>query len=146
MRTSLLLTIAVGICVTSVPAQDKGAKSDLEKLEGTWAVASYEDADEKAPDKDLKGWTYTFKGSKITVTKKGKAQPEDTFKLNEAKKPKEIDIMIDNQKATGIYDLQADRQRACAGILKSIFHPQSRGEEMGHDWASGSDGILGRFQ
>jgi uncharacterized protein (TIGR03067 family) len=109
MRICLLLTFVIGVAVTAVPAQNKGAKSDLEKLQGTWKVTSYEDGDEKAVEEDLKGWTYTFKGNKVAQTISGKTDRADAFKLNEGKKPREIDITVDNLKGTGIYELDGDR-------------------------------------
>jgi uncharacterized protein (TIGR03067 family) len=109
MRICLLLTFAIGVSVTPAPAQNKGAKSDLEKLEGTWKVTSYEDGDDKAAEEDLKGWSYTFKGNKVTVSIDGKTDRADTFKLNEGKKPREIDITVENLKGTGIYELDGER-------------------------------------
>jgi len=105
------VTFAIGLSVTAVPAQDNRAKSDLEKLQGTWAVTSHEEGDDKASGEDVNGWSYTFKGNKVAVTIMGKTDPNEifTFKVNEGKKPKEIDITVDNVRGTGIYQLDGER-------------------------------------
>jgi uncharacterized protein (TIGR03067 family) len=135
MRSCVLfdVTFALAVFVCAVPAQDNAGKTDSEKLQGTWVVTSFEDASGKASNKDIKGWTYRFEGNKFTVTWKRKTEPEDTFKLDEGKKPKEIDVMIGDQKASGIYDLEGDRL-----IIRIYFDGTMRPKSIA--------GALGKFE
>ena len=73
-------------------------------VEVTWAVTAAERDEEKLSEEDIKGWTLTFKGNKLIG--KGRKADEQTFTLDPAKKPKEIDI---TPKAKGIYELEGDR-------------------------------------
>jgi uncharacterized protein (TIGR03067 family) len=70
---------------------------------------SFEKDGDKVAVDDV-NWTYTFKGNKFVVTQDGETDRPETFKLNEAKKPKEIDFAFaDGVRATGIYELDGDR-------------------------------------
>jgi uncharacterized protein (TIGR03067 family) len=113
-----LLGAAFVLCVlawTCQAADDK--KSDKDNLQGTWVHILSEQGGLKAkPLKGLMDPLLTFKGDTFTMTDhQGEKEGEGTFKLDENKKPKEIDLVVpkqDNPKETetvkGIYQLDGD--------------------------------------
>jgi uncharacterized protein (TIGR03067 family) len=96
-------------------AQDKGAKTDKDKLQGTWVAVSAEAGGMKFDfPKDMQT-VFTFSGDKLTLKDMGKKEETGTFKIDEKKNPKEIDMTtpkVENPKETetvkGIYQLDGD--------------------------------------
>lgn len=107
-----------------------GSKNDKDLIQGTWTVISFE-ADGK-PQKELENSQFTFtnealtlkqadRGEVGTTTKDGKMskthQPGEemtgTFRLDPAKHPKEIDLVMqrkgrEDRKSLGLYTLEGD--------------------------------------
>ena len=95
-------------------AEKKEAPKEAEQIRGTWVITSAERGN-VAQDrfKDLKA-TFTADGKWITHLPDG--DREGTYKLNTAKKPKEIDLV--NGKGNtmlGIYKLDKDALTICLG-------------------------------
>jgi RNA polymerase sigma factor (sigma-70 family) len=88
------------------------ARTDKDRLQGTWVAVSAEKGGKAAPDEFLTSLKITFAGDKITVRGGGDAK-EGTFKLDPAKKPKEIDLMHEGKTAQGIYRLDGDKLTLC---------------------------------
>jgi uncharacterized protein (TIGR03067 family) len=112
-----LLGAATVLCVlawTSQAADDK--QSDKDNLQGTWVLVLAEFGGMKIEPPKGKETLFTFKGDKVTTTgDPGEKDVEGTFKLDENKKPKEIDLVVpkqDKPKETetmkGIYQLDGD--------------------------------------
>jgi uncharacterized protein (TIGR03067 family) len=112
-----LLGAAFVLCVLAwmgQAADDK--KSDKDNLQGTWVLVLLEDGGMKVEPPKGKETAFTFKGDKFTTTgDPGEKDVEGTFKLDENKKPKEIDLVVpkvDKPKETetvkGIYQLDGD--------------------------------------
>jgi len=114
--TRALLVLAVAVLVAADTAKD-GGKSDLKKLEGTWALTSGVDNGKKLSGDALKGTRLTIEGNKHTV-KVGETTYKGTHKLGPSKDPKTIDIMdtegpFKGKTVKGIYQLTADEFRIC---------------------------------
>src|SRR5258708_11902366 len=95
MRNFLGMTALLCLMVFQVQAADEKKaddKTDKDRLQGTWVMTAFEimGKSEDAP-KDQES-TYTFKGDKVTMTADKKTK-EGTFKLDEKKNPKEIDLV-----------------------------------------------------
>jgi RNA polymerase sigma factor (sigma-70 family) len=95
-------------------AADK-PKADKDLLQGTWSVVSVEEGDKKVPEDEVKARNakLVFAGDKVTLPIKGEAK-EVGYKLDAAKKPKQIDLLMDEGKSTkGIYLLEGDTLKLC---------------------------------
>ena len=119
----LSLTIASGAFIAGrdfyVRAEDKqaSAQSEKSKLEGNWEFVSGKlfgkELEEKDFSEDIKERKFIFKGDKITM------KVECAFTIDPGKKPKEIDIKVEegpeNERGTwkGIYELSGDDLVLC---------------------------------
>jgi uncharacterized protein (TIGR03067 family) len=92
---------------------DKG-KSDNDLLQGTWEVVEAEKGGEKLPEEIIKTIKLTFKGDKFTFAA-GDESKEGTFKLDPTKKPRAIDVSIDDKTIKGIYAFEGKKLKICAG-------------------------------
>ncbi|HYT88062.1 MAG TPA: TIGR03067 domain-containing protein [Gemmataceae bacterium] len=120
MRRVVLAMLVIALLVTvSAPssAGEKAGKKDEELIQGTWSVVSGEKEGQKAPEEELKDVRLTFAaGGKLMVKAKNKDM-EGTYKLDSAKKPKEIDVTVDEGGKElvlkGIYLLTKDSLKIC---------------------------------
>jgi uncharacterized protein (TIGR03067 family) len=78
----MLLVLMVGL----VMGADE--KKELNELKGTWNITAFESGGDTPPE--IKG-TFTFEGHDMKI-KLGDRDHMGTFKLDGAKKPKEIDV------------------------------------------------------
>jgi uncharacterized protein (TIGR03067 family) len=91
----------------------KREKKDAKKIQGTWAVVSWQEDGNKAllieePKLTIKGDTITFEI--------GKEKEKFTIELDETKKPKAIDFVRGKdgkELAPGIYELDEDNLKIC---------------------------------
>jgi uncharacterized protein (TIGR03067 family) len=120
----VVLTVAVagtGLGVLARQAKTRAAavadkpKTDRERLQGTWLGVSLEDEGKKVPEKEVKakGFEMVFAGNKVTIPIKGESK-EFEYKLDPAKNPKQIDLLLGKGKtARGIYLLEGDTLKLC---------------------------------
>ena len=114
MRLCILISFAIGF--SAVEGQDNPVKDEMKNLLGKWAQVSVEADGKKLTDnKDSAKVTLTITGEKwIETTSAGTGVGDvSTFKINPAKKPKQIDITIKLGKGKtltfpGIYTLIGD--------------------------------------
>ena len=99
---------------TGVAAPAAGAKGELDRLQGEWALVSMEQRGEKARDEVLKRMTLTIAGDRWTVTSsdgRGKPTPM-TMTVDPSKSPKALDLTArDGDREVvllGIYKLDGD--------------------------------------
>jgi len=105
MRYHGLLVGAVVLLLGAAPASD-----DLKKLQGTWSLVKGEKGSKGIPDDDVGRLKFVFKDNTITV-QDGKRDEAAEFKIDPAKKPKQIDIFPDKgakAEVLGIYELDGD--------------------------------------
>jgi uncharacterized protein (TIGR03067 family) len=92
------------------PAAEAGAGEDLEKMQGSWRVVSFQVGDEKASADEVKKRKVVVKGDRLTYEfgNEQKEKREGTIKLDP--KTKAFDWIIVKAGATmkGIYDLKGD--------------------------------------
>jgi uncharacterized protein (TIGR03067 family) len=129
MRTTCLLLALAG--VASAAAQepnDKGAKEELAKLEGTWRLVSGETDRRKVPQEDIKDVSMVIRGDRATVSE-GKQTSQAGIRVNAAAKPKQIDTkyLSGPEKgftALGIYELDGDTLRICHTSKATTKRPE----------------------
>jgi RNA polymerase sigma factor (sigma-70 family) len=112
-----MLAAASYVAVHPGVAQD--AKTDKDKLQGTWEFVSGQmggkDADGEEAEQ-MKKQKYVFKGDKLT------AKVECTYTIDSSKKPKEFDLTVEDgpeqERGTwkGIYELKGDELTLCMAL------------------------------
>lgn len=117
MKLKALLVLTVGFLIAADANEEKAAKKELKRLEGTYVLVSGEDKGEKFPEKIIKDAALTIEGDKHTV-KLGEVMIVGTHKVDPSKKPKEIDGMDtegpNKGKTTlGIYKLEKGEFTVC---------------------------------
>ena len=120
LRFAFLL---VGSLSTAVLAAAQAALADDAKnLIGTWNIISLEANGESKPAEEFKGWKFVFEGDQGWIVKPEETSPKFKFKLDAAKDPKTIDLIVqegdDKGKVVpGIYALEEGRLRLCINIF-----------------------------
>jgi len=108
--------VCVRLVLADKPAvanKDKAPK-DEEKILGTWALVSYEEGGQKAPEERIKDGKVIFAADGKLTAKLGEREQEFTYQLDPAKKPKEFSITDDKDRtALGIYKLDGDTLTVC---------------------------------
>src|SRR6516225_3137308 len=112
--------VGAGVCARlaladkpAVANKDKAPK-DEEKILGTWALVSYEEGGQKAPEERIKDGKVIFAADGKLTAKLGEREQEFTYQLDPAKKPKEFSITDDKDRtALGIYKLDGDTLTVC---------------------------------
>jgi uncharacterized protein (TIGR03067 family) len=112
----LVLVVAVSLVVSAGAAQDKAGATDKDKIQGTWKIVSGEKGGKPLPADKLKDIKVVFAGDKLTFSSGGKSS-EHAFKLDPAKKPKEIDVEFGGKTGTGIYELDGNTLKIAHGEL-----------------------------
>jgi len=129
LKVVLVIVLATGIVRGAgaglsyvVHAQDKdkeSAKTDQERLEGSWEVTSAQMFGKEIEGQEaanMKEHKFVFKGDTVTVKEKCK------YKVDSAKSLKELDLEVEvgpeNEKGTwkGIYELKGDELSLCMAM------------------------------
>ncbi len=95
MRTAQLLLLialtglAVG-CSKNKPTDDPGTGSDSDRLQGMWAIESFEapNPTDRPGDDELRGVRFVFEGDKLRITHGGREEQTSGFVLDTASNPK----------------------------------------------------------
>jgi uncharacterized protein (TIGR03067 family) len=116
MRTLFCFLLVVGLSsAADEPKED--AKSDQDKIQGTWVCESAVRDGESLPADGVKSIKITFKGDKATMLAGGDKKKEATFKLDPGKKPREITLSPTDggKEQKGIYAFDGESLKICAG-------------------------------
>lgn len=109
----------------SADASDDPVKRDKNKLKGRW-VATEVVAGGKKQDVEIR---FDFDGDKVTMTVKGKPAESNTFSIDPAKAPANIDFVIERQgnKITlpALYQLKDDQFTICHPFTESGDRPMT---------------------
>lgn len=126
-KVHLLVVAMAGLLVAAEQKDD--AKKDSDKLQGTWTAV------EGGPP----GGILTFAGDTFNIRDKEKLIAKGTFKVDPAKKPKAIDMMVtedpDNKfkgkTSLGIYELDGEQLKWCANEPGKDDRPKEFVKEAG---------------
>jgi uncharacterized protein (TIGR03067 family) len=113
MAVLLVLTSLVALRAADDPAREK------ERLQGNWAASTIIDSGRAESGDAVKGLKLTIKDDKY-VYKLGGRSFTAVFKIQPAKKPKEMDITFEEGPQKGktlraIYSLEGDELKICGG-------------------------------
>jgi RNA polymerase sigma-70 factor (ECF subfamily) len=105
---------AVGPPVQPAAAGGDEAKTDRQKLQGSWAVVAVTENGREIAEDEVKARNaeIVFAGDKLTVQIRGKAK-EFTYRLDPARKPRHIDMVEDGMTSKGIYLLEKGTLKIC---------------------------------
>ena len=103
-------------------------KKDRAALQGTWKVTLSVSKGEKVPDEELRDLHLIFKGDAILTQEGGKTEETFSFRLDPAKKIKEIDLTLKIGPQKGrtdraIYAIEDDVLRICIQTNKDGSRP-----------------------
>jgi uncharacterized protein (TIGR03067 family) len=115
-RVVLLAGLALGLLPLALAARGGDAKKDREQLQGTWRLTRVLAKGEEVPPKLFEGGTMLVEGDVMTTVTRSagkEVRQKGKYKLDPAKKPREIDVVSEEgsdkgAKVLGIYDLQGD--------------------------------------
>src|SRR5207248_2683156 len=103
MRRGVVLAAAWALTQVSASTAADDPQKALNQLRGSWVVGKSEP---KFEPKRL-----VFDGAKLTVVFDENEKKEVTIKIDPAAKPAQIDIVGDEQKSLGIYEVKGDMLR-----------------------------------
>jgi uncharacterized protein (TIGR03067 family) len=116
MKTRLVAVVLMGAAFASVGVAVGGdAKADLKKFAGTWAVESAVAGGKEEPADKIEKVRFIFAGDKLTF-KEGDKEEEGSFKIDPAKKPKQIDLTIKGKSHEGIYAFAKGKLKLCVAL------------------------------
>lgn len=105
MRAATLLGLMAASVGCTSTGQSQPAKSDFDRLQGTWQLESGERNGEQVSTDVAKNVTLTFAGSSLK-TKKADSVSEATFALHPESNPKGFDLDMDGSPGLGIYKIE----------------------------------------
>jgi uncharacterized protein (TIGR03067 family) len=118
MKLLALTLVACAGLTLAAGAPDDPAKSDADKLQGIWKVASIETDGKKMPEDAVKTVRMTVKGDRIFLREENKEE-EASFKIDSALTPKTMDLTIrageKMETVKFIYELRGDDLKICGG-------------------------------
>lgn len=108
--------VAVLLFCSSLAGDD--AKTEREKLEGTWLVTAATDNGVEMEADQVKGIKVVFSGDEFSATDGTVTVMKGTFTLDPGKKPKAMDLKSTvgrhkGQTVLGVYELDGDTLRLC---------------------------------
>ena len=108
----LTFTLVLGVA-SMVPAGDQ--TDDAKLIQGTWVVdpGVYKDVKDEAVIKEMKAVRVIFAGDSFTMKHPPGNEEKGSFRLDAAKKPKQINFTTRDGKAEGIYELGKDSLKLC---------------------------------
>jgi uncharacterized protein (TIGR03067 family) len=94
-------------------AEDAGP-ADREKIQGSWVAVSGEMGGKKVSEERTKACSVTFQGDTVHLKGLVRGEGKGKFSLDPGKKPKSIDIFIEDEEDTAaIYELDGDMLKIC---------------------------------
>jgi uncharacterized protein (TIGR03067 family) len=136
MNTMIVLVCVVGLLLGADAKDD--AKSDQQKLQGKWTLASGIQNGNEIPKDQVKG-ELVFKGNKYSWTTGDGQGGSGTFTLDPSRKPKVLDSVPSDGPSKGetikeIYDLDGDNFKICFSLPGSKRPTEFKAEGGSNRW------------
>jgi uncharacterized protein (TIGR03067 family) len=130
MNARVLMFPLLGLALTAVAGAQDAAKDDLKRFQGTWYIVSQEFEGKKAQEDEIKGMTVTITGDRYALKQGDKVLEKGSQKLDPAKKPKAIDLHIEEgadkgKDQVGIYELADDTLKVCFALPGAVERPKA---------------------
>jgi uncharacterized protein (TIGR03067 family) len=116
MKIQFMMIAGLGLLLVACNRQAPEAKTDLERLQGTWNLVSATQGGQVLPQDKVKQTTIVFKGDTFRFPSSAEyaTSRAGTIKLDETKSPKEMDaISTEKEVMLGIYVLQEKGYKVC---------------------------------
>jgi uncharacterized protein (TIGR03067 family) len=131
MSTRILLAPFVFLLFAAEDSKEEAVKKDLERLQGTWKMASLEVDGKSVPEEKLKSSTLTIKDDKYII-KVNDQTYETQMVLDPTPKTKTIDMKFldganKDKAALGIYKIDGDMFTMCRALSPGQARPQDFG-------------------
>jgi uncharacterized protein (TIGR03067 family) len=121
MKVGRASILVFGVLLAGADAgQKSAAKTDREKLQGEWIMISGEMGGKKIEKEVIDDQTYEFKGDVLIIKYQGLALGASKYTLTPSKKPKELNILINEDTNPAIYELDGDRLKICMDKPKGV--------------------------
>jgi uncharacterized protein (TIGR03067 family) len=137
-----LLCVLLIVVATAADLRGQDAKSDKEKLQGTWNVVAMQRDGRDAPAAYCQTLVVKFMGDKTTLSSRdGKGLVlEHTFKLDPTQKPKIMDLVITSgpskgKMLLGIYELDGKQLKMCHADTGDSERPTRFAAPAGTFWS-----------
>jgi uncharacterized protein (TIGR03067 family) len=119
-----LLAVGAVLCLVALPSPAADDTGDKDKLKGSWEMTVFEIGGQKLPIPEGKGMLLVFDGDKFTKKEPGKKDETGTFKIDEKKKLREIDLTVPKEGGKdgetmvmkGLYEIDGDTLRLSFGM------------------------------
>lgn len=131
VKTLVLFLSFLFLMLPAADSKEDAAKKDLDKLQGTWKMASLEVDGKTVPEDKLKSSTLTIKGDKYIISVNDKTY-ETQLTLDATEKPKTIDMKFldganKDKTALGIYKIDGETFTMCRALNPGQARPQDFG-------------------
>ncbi|HZZ78816.1 MAG TPA: TIGR03067 domain-containing protein [Gemmataceae bacterium] len=138
MLTRALFIVVLSAILGTTGTGGTAKTEDAKKLQGTWKFVSVEGA-EKAPPDGFKNIRMKISADKLVVMAEGKEVNSQKYKINDAKNPREIDLVVkvlldrgdvvvaSDETRQGIYELKDDRLKICIALATNKKTPTPAG-------------------
>ena len=116
MRLHAMMAIAAGLFIAADAPKDPSAKSDLDRLQGTWTLVSAVWDGKPLDEDEAKRITIVFEGDRFRFPREAAeaTSQRGTIKIDATKRPRQMDATSPMGKVTpGIYEVEGDDYRVC---------------------------------
>jgi uncharacterized protein (TIGR03067 family) len=111
MKAAALSFVAGVVLLVGGQADEAALKKEKARFKGSWKIAKFESP--KGENEDIKGAEVVFDAEGGLELRHNNETKKQTYKINPAAKPHEIDVTHDDKTMRGIYKLEKDTLKIC---------------------------------
>jgi uncharacterized protein (TIGR03067 family) len=123
-------TFVAAIMLAGFAGPTQEQPPDMDRLQGTWKVKVAKTGRATQEREMVAAWTYTFKGELLILNVDGRPADRLRCRLDESKKPKQIDMLAPNAAdpdapLLGIYAIDGNTLKLSWSKIDGKFRPTS---------------------